>query len=565
MTLAAATASATVLDANPSNYQSLLARLTAGDVLRLAAGTYTKGLTLAGIAGTAAQPITVQGPDDQSAAFIAIEDRNTVQLESCSYLRVLNLSVSGGVDSRGVSHHITLENLKIAAGLGATHTDGISARGPAWNWTIRHNTISGAEVGLHLGSAAGDQPFVAGVIEYNLVLDSVAANLKIERQLTRPTDIGLPDTIAHTIIRHNVFARRDAPASGELPQASVQLDGTPNASAEDLYEMYGNFLYRNPSAPLLQAVGALAVHDNLFVNPEGDAIDIDAQENGARNVTVYHNTILASGTGLRISGEDAAHPARVIANISFAAIPIFGPHHASNVTGAYESAGDSLNAPFAPPGSLDLLPKTARLASAATDLTAFAAFTDGTKDFNGVTRNGWHPGAYEGEGPNPGWHPALSIKSAADSAARLKTLAAAAPTLTMSASPASVPVGGTSLITWNTTGIDGCSASGGWTGSKPANGSETVGPLQSTMTFQLTCLGGGGNAGAMVQVTVGGTTPPSTDPPTTTPPPSNPPQTDSMTASKGGGGVIDTLLTGVLILLTARRRRRSVQRAPSQD
>src|SRR5262249_13936474 len=85
--------------------------------------------------------------------------------------------------------------------------------------------------------------------------------------------------------------------------------------------------------------------------------------------------------------------------------------------------------------------------------------------------------------------------------------AAATPTVTLTASPTNVASGGTSLLSWTSTGAVGCAASGGWNGTKAANGSETVGPIQASTDYQLTCLGEGGNAGAMVSVTVGGAAP----------------------------------------------------------
>ncbi|MEP7246214.1 MAG: hypothetical protein ABI885_21385, partial [Gammaproteobacteria bacterium] len=192
--LFATTAHAAIVDANPSNYQNLVSSLAAGDTLRLASGTYTQGLSLGGKAGTASQPIIVTGPDDQSAIFTARDCCNTVQLDGTSYLQVKNLTLDGGgrdgpfgVDSRGNSHHITLENLKIVAHNGSQQTVGISTKGPAWNWVIRRNTIIGAGTGLYLGNSDGSQPFVAGIIEYNVVLDTIGYNMEIKHQLARPT------------------------------------------------------------------------------------------------------------------------------------------------------------------------------------------------------------------------------------------------------------------------------------------------------------------------------------------------------------------------------------------
>jgi hypothetical protein len=676
-------AHAAVIDANPSNYQNLVSSLAAGDTLRLAPGTYTQGLSLAGEAGTASRPIVISGPDDQSAVFTARDSSSIVQLDGTSYLRLQNLTLDGGardgasgVESRGSSHDITLENLKIVGHGGNAQTAGISTQGAAWNWIIRHDTITGTGTGIRLGNADGSHPFVAGVIEYNLVLDTVGSNLEIAHQLARPTGIGLPVGDSRTIIRHNVFGKRSAASAHDGPHPSVLVGHLPlsGVGAGDLYEIYGNFFYQNPTAALLEAEGNLAVHDNLFVNAAGDAVNIQPLDDKPRNVIVYDNTVVATGLGLHISGGDTAYSQRLIANVSFAGSPISGPNQMSNVTGTYAAAADWLNAPFAAIGALDLFPKASRFGRAAVDLAAFRAFTDGTRDFNGRMHTGSRLSAYEGEGVNSGWRLALSIKPGTDepapsialaadpvqvsaegsstlqwsvtdassctasdgwsgskppsgsetlgpitkdttysvtctgpggSAARSIQVAAlsaaATPTVTMTASPGNVAAGGTSVISWTSTDTAGCSASGGWSGTKAPNGSESVGPLQSTMSFQLTCLGAGGNANDIVQVTVGGSTPPpmnpppTNPPPPTSPPPTNPPPTNPPPTSppmdppptsppmdppptspttppsvppttpatgdmKSGGGALDILMVACLALVTALRLRWSLRR-----
>ncbi|MEP7247240.1 MAG: hypothetical protein ABI885_26645, partial [Gammaproteobacteria bacterium] len=477
--------------------------------------------------------------------------------------------------------------------------------------------------------------------------DTIGYNMEIKHQLARPTGVGLPTGKSATIIRHNVFSKRSTTVGSDGARPNVLLGHFPlsGTGATDQYEVYGNFFYQNPTEALFQAEGNLVVHDNLFVNSAGDAVNIQPHNDKPRTVVVYDNTVVASGTGLRISGGDTGYVQRLIANAAFAGSAISGPNQTSNVTGTYAAAADSLNAPFAAIGSLDLFPKTGRLSGAAGDLSTFSAFTDGVKDFNGTTRNGVHRGAYEGEGTNAGWRLALSIKpggpassatltadptqvslqgsstlqwSVADATSctasdgwsgskppagsetvgpiaadttyvmtcstpggtvsksvRVQAVTAAAtPTVTMSASPGNVAAGGTSIISWTSTDANACSASGGWTGTKPANGSETVGPLQSATSFQLTCLGAGGNANATVQVTVGGSSPPPTTPPPTTPPPTTPPPTTPPTTppvtppvtpppatgetkSGGGGGSLDVWMIACLALIAAWRLRGS--------
>ncbi len=71
--------------------------------------------------------------------------------------------------------------------------------------------------------------------------------------------------------------------------------------------------------------------------------------------------------------------------------------------------------------------------------------------------------------------------------------AAAAPTLTLAASPTSVLSGDTSTLSWSSTNTTSCSASGGWSGTKATSGSASVGPLMTGQTFSLTCNGAGGS------------------------------------------------------------------------
>jgi hypothetical protein len=76
------------------------------------------------------------------------------------------------------------------------------------------------------------------------------------------------------------------------------------------------------------------------------------------------------------------------------------------------------------------------------------------------------------------------------------------PTLTFSAEPSSVAPGGTATLTWNATGAQSCEASAGWSGSRAASGSQTVGPLDSPTEFRLSCSGAGGGVSGVAAVAV---------------------------------------------------------------
>ncbi len=77
-----------------------------------------------------------------------------------------------------------------------------------------------------------------------------------------------------------------------------------------------------------------------------------------------------------------------------------------------------------------------------------------------------------------------------------------APTVNLTANPASIPQGQNSVLSWTVQDATSCVASGGWSGSKNANGgSQTVSPWTTT-TYTLTCTGPGGSASDSATVSV---------------------------------------------------------------
>lgn len=62
------------------------------------------------------------------------------------------------------------------------------------------------------------------------------------------------------------------------------------------------------------------------------------------------------------------------------------------------------------------------------------------------------------------------------------------------ANPVSVAPGGTTTLSWASTNTNTCVASGAWSGSKGATGTDMSGAITSNATFTLTCSGSGGPA-----------------------------------------------------------------------
>ncbi len=85
---------------------------------------------------------------------------------------------------------------------------------------------------------------------------------------------------------------------------------------------------------------------------------------------------------------------------------------------------------------------------------------------------------------------------------------AAAPTVSLSASPASISSGATATLTWSSTDVTACNASGAWSGARTTSGMQTTPALTATSTFSLACTGAGGTTTASATVSVAGAPPP---------------------------------------------------------
>ncbi len=75
------------------------------------------------------------------------------------------------------------------------------------------------------------------------------------------------------------------------------------------------------------------------------------------------------------------------------------------------------------------------------------------------------------------------------------------PTLDFSAVPATVKLGESATLTWQSAQATGCTASQGWNGAKATSGTEAVAPTQTTV-YRLACAGPGGTVTRDVSVTI---------------------------------------------------------------
>jgi len=349
--LLAGTAAAADYRADAENYREHLRRLQPGDRLLLDPGDYLQGLPLHHLSGQTGQPIVIEAANPSAPPrFIARPRANTVSLIDVRHLVVRHLELDGrnlpvdAVKAEGHSRYadfITLEHLHIHDHAASQQNVGISTKCPTFGWVVRNNRIERVGTGMYFGDSDGSDPFVAGLIEGNRVTRTLGYNLQIKHQKDRPPEYS---DRHDTVIRYNVFSKQDA-LPGPLARPNVLLGHLPlsGAGSEDRYLVYGNFFLHNPSEALLQAEGRVAVYDNVFINGSGDAIHVQPHNDVPRDMAIFSNTVLASGTGIQVrQGEVAVFRQRLIANVAAAAIPIQGGEAAHNVTLPYQP--DLLNA-----------------------------------------------------------------------------------------------------------------------------------------------------------------------------------------------------------------------------
>lgn len=421
----ASSAQAADLQADPTNYVSQLGKLQPGDTLHLAAGTYTKQLNITNLNGSPQAYVVITGPDSGAPAiFVGNACCNTVEFVNSSYVAVRNLTIDAqhiagvfGVSAKGATgnlvHHIRIENNSFLNHDGSQQTVAISTKTPTWGWEIRGNSIVSAGTGLYLGNSDGSSPFVAGLIEGNLIRDTIGYNGEIKFQNPRPTVPGMPTTPSTTIIRDNVFCKNDQPSpDGDRPNFLVGGFPSTGPGSEDRYEIYRNFFYHNPRESLLQVSGRVTVHDNLFVDVVGNAVLAQNHDLPLRQAYIYNNTIYSAGSGIRF-GSAAVQGDAVIGNLVLAAMPIVGTiaNQKDNLTAPVAMGATLLQKPAIVLSGSSFLPLPSQAVGSPLDLSMFSADTDWQYDFAGTSKGSQRfRGAYASDGNNPGWQPACDRK-----------------------------------------------------------------------------------------------------------------------------------------------------------
>jgi lysophospholipase L1-like esterase len=174
-------------------------------------------------------------------------------------------------------------------------------------------------------------------------------------------------------------------------------------------------------------------------------------------------------------------------------------------TGAGGTTSQSVSVTIIPPPTVTLAANPSTVPNGAT-----TQLTWSTTGANACTASG----AWSGAKPTSGSATSAALTSStsftlactgaggAATASAAVTVLPPVPTVTLSASPASVAGGSSTQLAWSSTNATSCTASDGWSGAKPTSGSATSGALTITTSFSLSCTGGGGTASQSVLVTI---------------------------------------------------------------
>lgn len=408
---------AQVIIAGPADFRTYLSDLESGDTLYLAPGIYTQSLRIVDLSGNEQHPILISGqPGQPKPVFLGNSCCNTISLTRSAFVHIRDIICDGqdvaGIDalkaegSQGNwTHHIEVEGLELY-GYGADQQNvGISTKCPSWNWWIHHNIIDAAGTGFYLGNSDGNQPFVNGLIEYNLVMNTLGYNGQVKHQNTgtRDLSLGMPAE-GVTSIRYNVFSKAANASTGSLARPNLLVGNFPatGPGSSDHYEIYGNFFFQNPVEALFQGTGNIGFYHNvLFNNAGGWGVSVQTHEGfQPRAIDIFFNTVVVDGQpGISISGVNSAFMQRVWGNAVFSMNPLSGGSQLQNITAAYSQVSAYLTHPSLPLNGMDLTPDANALDITGIDLSTFSKYQAAEYDFDGKKRPGRVAGAYSGELP----------------------------------------------------------------------------------------------------------------------------------------------------------------------
>lgn len=484
------------------SFENAVESLNAGDVLTVHDGTYMdSGRISIDVKGSIDLPVIIQGAPGEQRPLItrsgSADAQNTINIEGAEYLTIRGLEISSnggdGINMSASPSYITLEDLVIH-----DIAVGINFRSSMHHITVRRNHIYATEdtgEGMYVGCNYATCAVSDSLIEDNWIHNTLAANQGDGIEIKRGSH--------SNIIRNNVIHDTNYPC--------ILLYGT-EGNPRNLVE--GNVMWNCGDSGIQAAADSIIKNNIILEGPDNGFNSQPHQDVSPNNLEFVHNTIVGGSPCIRISGWGNkqglvfANNAVYCASESFVVGSLTGAAISGNVfepsTGSFPSTGYSTGRSEAQ-DFLDVANRNVYPTSDSALLGSGDPAWAVTQDFNGTARSGSvDAGAYTWTGAqNPGWMVGPGFKDSNPG-----------PTLSFAASPSTVNFQGETTLSWSTTNAVRCTASADWSGDKPVNGNETVGPLSESMTFDLSCAGSDGSSVSdSVSVTVRQDTP---SPPTMT-------------------------------------------------
>ena len=254
---------------------------------------------------------------------------------------------------------------------------------------------------MYLGNSDGRQPFIAGLIEHNLVRDTIGYNVQIKHQLPWPGDkVDLPQGRTATIIRHNVFGKGRNSSTGRMARPNLLVGDVPSTGPGS----------EKPLRDLRQPVPSESFRGAVPGRGQPRALCERVREPcGSGNRHPAAQRCRARRAGLRqhdrrrptpassIERGSAANVQRVDANVVFADPPIVAPKPVRERRRRLRGRGAPPRRPARAPGKLDLSPRPGMVRGPMIDVGEWRSFTDWDRDFDGRPRNWTLRGAYARE------------------------------------------------------------------------------------------------------------------------------------------------------------------------
>ncbi|NRA37986.1 MAG: hypothetical protein HRU15_07595, partial [Planctomycetes bacterium] len=231
---------------------------------------------------------------------------------------------------------------------------------------------------------------------------TIGYNAQIKHQNARTQlAAGMPIS-GTTIIRDNTFIKSESRTASGRPNLLLgHFPDSGNGSTDQYYVYQNTFYQNNDDEYLFQGEGNVSLYNNRCINTLGLGLSMQYHNSNPRDVRIFWNTVLTTGTGINISGVDNAYTQKVIANLVFSS-GISAADQSQNISTSYANAGNYIvSASGSQLSDFNLLPLINQATGSAVVTSSFNSRDLYNIDFDGIVRGGMYRGAYSSDAGDP--------------------------------------------------------------------------------------------------------------------------------------------------------------------